>query len=93
MASSAFSPPARAPVRAADTPPVSAAQAAAAVGLERPGRLRARTLVALRWLAIGGQAVALLITAFVLRFPAPYAACFIVIGLSAWLNLLITSRR
>ena len=81
----------------ADTPPVSAAQAAAAVGLERPGRLRARTLVALRWLAIGGQAVALLITAFVLRFPAPYAACFIVIGLGAAANLMITfspmSRR
>lgn len=51
----------------------------------------------MRWLAIAGQAVALLVTAFVLRFPAPYVPCFGVIGAAALVNLLITvspmSRR
>ena len=67
------------------------------VGLERTGRLRARTLITMRWLAIAGQAVALLVTALVLRYPAPYLACFGVIGAAAAVNLLITfspmSRR
>ena len=38
---------------------------------ERPGRLRARTLVTLRWMALAGQAVTLAVTAAWLRYPAP----------------------
>jgi two-component system sensor histidine kinase RegB len=87
-----------APVRpGSDTLALSGAQGARVVGLERTGRLRARTLVAMRWLAIAGQASALLVTAFVLRFPAPYFACFGVIAAGAAVNLMIVfspmSRR
>ncbi len=80
-----------------DTLATSAAQAAAALGLERGGRLRGRTLITLRWLALAGQGAALAISAQVLRFPAPYLYCFGVVGLGVWANLLISlapmSRR
>jgi two-component system sensor histidine kinase RegB len=80
-----------------DTLGSAAAQAAAAIVSRRPGRLRARTLITLRWLALGGQAVALVVVAQVLRFPAPYLPCAIVVGIGVWLNLLLTltpiSRR
>jgi two-component system sensor histidine kinase RegB len=80
-----------------DTPSPSGAQAAAAAPLRRPGRLRARTLITLRWLALAGQATTLIIVAQWLRFPAPYLYCGIVVGVGVWLNLLITlsplSRR
>jgi two-component system sensor histidine kinase RegB len=79
-----------------DTLGQAAAQAAAATA-PRAGRLRVRTLITLRWLALAGQAVTLTVAAQVLRFPAPYAACAVVIGVGAWLNLLLTlnpiSRR
>lgn len=79
-----------------DTLGQAAAQAAAATA-PRPGRLRVRTLITLRWLALAGQAVTLTVAAQVLRFPAPYAACAVVVGIGAWLNLLLTlnpiSRR
>ncbi len=80
-----------------DTPGSVAAQAAAAMAIRRPGRLRARTLITLRWLALTGQAVALVVVALVLKFPAPYLPCAIVVGIGVWLNLLLTltpiSRR
>src|SRR5580658_7264014 len=80
-----------------DTPGSAAAQATPAAMVPRPGRLRARTLIALRWLALTGQAVALVVVALVLRFPAPYLPCAIVVGIGVWLNLLLTltpiSRR
>ena len=45
-------------------------------GAGAPGeRLRLRTLVALRWGAVGGQLLALLITRFLLNFNLPLAAC------------------
>jgi two-component system, sensor histidine kinase RegB len=79
-----------------DTLGQAAAQAAAATA-PRAGRLRVRTLITLRWLALAGQAVTLTVAAQVLRFPAPYAACAVVVGVGAWLNLLLTlnpiSRR
>ena len=56
-----------------------------------------RTLITLRWLALAGQAVTLTVAAQALRFPAPYAACAVVVAIGAWLNLLLTlnpiSRR
>src|SRR5262249_28962682 len=49
-------------------------------------RLRVDTLVKLRWLALFGQATALLVTHFGLRFSLPLGACFLVIAASALLN-------
>lgn len=51
------------------------------------GRTRLRTLVSLRWMAIGGQAAAVLFVHFGLGFHLPLAACFAAIGASAWLNV------
>ena len=53
----------------------------------RARRLRVDTLVRLRWLAVAGQAAAIIITHFGLRFPLPVALCFLVIAASAWLNI------
>ncbi len=49
-------------------------------------RLRVDTLVKLRWLALFGQAIAILFTRFALRFSLPLGACFLVIATSALLN-------
>ena len=49
--------------------------------------LRLRTLVLLRWAALGGQLVGVLWTRFVLGFDLPLTACLLVIGLSGWANL------
>lgn len=53
----------------------------------RRGHLRVRTLVGLRWLMIAGE-VLLLGLAAILEFQAPFIACFCVIGVAAWINLL-----
>jgi two-component system sensor histidine kinase RegB len=52
------------------------------------GRLRVRTLVALRWLVVAGEAALLVLVALGFGLKAPYAMCFGVVGVSAWLNLL-----
>jgi len=57
-------------------------------GLRR-GRLRVRTLIAQRWLMVAGQALAVLMAGVVLDLNVPYALCFSLIALSAWLNVLI----
>lgn len=51
------------------------------------GRARLRTLVSLRWLAIGGQLGAVLLVHFLLGFELPLAACLAAIGASAWVNV------
>lgn len=56
------------------------------------GMLRLRTLVRLRWLAIVGQAGAVLGVHLVLGFPLPLGLCLAVIALSAWLNIFLTIR-
>ncbi len=56
------------------------------------GRLRLRTLVRLRWLAIIGQTGAVLGVEFLLGFPLPLGLCLGVIALSAWLNIFLTIR-
>ena len=56
------------------------------------GMLRLRTLVRLRWLAIVGQAGAVLGVYFVLGFPLPLGMCLAAIALSAWLNIFLTIR-
>ena len=50
-------------------------------------RLRVETLVRLRWLAVGGQTLAVLTCSLGLGFPLPLALCLTVIAASAWLNL------
>lgn len=54
--------------------------------------LRLNTLIRLRWLAIFGQSVAVLIVAYWLEFPLPVSFCFALISLSAWLNLFLAFR-
>ena len=55
-------------------------------GLPEP-RLRLETLTGLRWLAMAGQAGAVLVTYYGLGFPLPIVWCFAVIGASALVNL------
>jgi two-component system, sensor histidine kinase RegB len=54
---------------------------------QRARSLRLDTLVRLRWLAIAGQSLAVLVTQYVLRFELPLAASLAAIGVSAWLNV------
>ncbi len=53
--------------------------------------VRLRTLTLIRWVAIVGQALALLIVHFGLGFPVPLAAAFSVVGASLLLNLIVMS--
>jgi two-component system, sensor histidine kinase RegB len=55
-------------------------------------RLRLVTLIRLRWLAVGGQTLAVLVIAYGLGFPMPVSRCFALIALSAWLNLFLSFR-
>jgi two-component system sensor histidine kinase RegB len=55
-------------------------------------RLRLDTLVRLRWLAVTGQSLAVVIVHFGLGFALPFAACLILIGISAALNIAIRIR-
>jgi len=54
--------------------------------------LRLQTLVGLRWLAVGGQAIGVLFVAYGLGFPLPLLECGILIGLSAALNVWLVLR-
>jgi two-component system, sensor histidine kinase RegB len=56
------------------------------------GLLRLRTLVRLRWLAVIGQSIAVLVVQFLLGFRVPLAACLALIALSAWLNIFLNLR-
>lgn len=55
-------------------------------------RLRLMTLTRLRWLAIFGQSLAVITIGFGLAYPMPVALCFVLIALSAWLNLFVSFR-
>lgn len=54
-------------------------------------RLRLQTLVRLRWVAVLGQSVTVLIVAFWLRFPLPVLACVLLIGALAVANALLAA--
>ena len=58
-------------------------------GVPRRGRLRIRTLTGLRWIAVAGQTLTVCVVGFALNLPLPFAACFALIALSAWLNVLV----
>lgn len=55
----------------------------------RVGRLRLRTLVALRWLAIVGQTISVAIIAIVFGYDLPLTPCFSAISASAWFNIVL----
>ncbi|WP_369057918.1 ActS/PrrB/RegB family redox-sensitive histidine kinase [Caulobacter sp. 73W] len=77
--------------RGLDRPGTDPAQAEARGGQGRALRngLRARTLIGLRWLAVVGQTIVLLVAGLVLDFKVPFALCFALIALAAWLNVLL----
>ena len=60
--------------------------------IESPRTVRLKTLVALRWFAVIGQAIAVLVVHYGFEFELPLAACLSVIALSAWLNVCRQSR-
>ena len=56
------------------------------------GNVRLATLTRLRWLAVIGQTVAVLVVNFGLDFDLPLTACAAVIAVSAWLNVALRLR-
>ena len=54
--------------------------------------VRLRTLSNLRWMAVGGQSVALLVVHFGLGYPLPILACASAIVISAALNIVLALR-
>ncbi|NBN65654.1 ActS/PrrB/RegB family redox-sensitive histidine kinase [Microvirga tunisiensis] len=55
-------------------------------------RLKLDTLVRLRWLAVGGQTMALLVVHLGLGYPLPVAPAFALVALSAWVNVFLKIR-
>jgi len=54
------------------------------------GRTRLRTFVALRWMAVAGQAFAVLFVYLGLGFELPLGLCLSAIAASAWLNVFLS---
>ena len=57
------------------------------------GRTRIRTLINLRWIAVIGQAIAVLVVHFVLGYEVHLSACLAAISASAWLNLFLMATQ
>ncbi len=55
-------------------------------------RLRIRTIVRLRWIAVIGQTLAVAGVYWGLGFDLPIVLCLLMIALSAWLNILLRIR-
>jgi two-component system sensor histidine kinase RegB len=55
-------------------------------------RLRLQTIVRLRWLAVLGQTLTVIIVYWAMGIDLPIGACFAVIALSAWLNVALRIR-
>ncbi|MGB0906395.1 MAG: ActS/PrrB/RegB family redox-sensitive histidine kinase [Maricaulaceae bacterium] len=60
------------------------------LAMRRSGRLRRSTLVTLRWTAIAGQTIALVIVAQILGYDIPALPCAVLIAVSILLNLAVT---
>ncbi|HEY1735064.1 MAG TPA: sensor histidine kinase, partial [Methylovirgula sp.] len=58
----------------------------------RSRRLRVDTLIRLRWLALCGQTIAVLLVHYGFGFPIPLGYCLLVIALSVWLNIFLRLR-
>lgn len=56
------------------------------------GQVRLATIVRLRWIALVGQLIAILVVAYGFEFPVPLPHCLTLIALSAWLNVFLTIR-
>ncbi len=56
-------------------------------------RISLRRLVLIRWVAIAGQAVTLLVVHYAFDFHVPLLPCFAVVGCSVVLNLFVTLHR
>ena len=69
------------------------AVAGRATPAETPGRVRLRTLVYIRWIAVLGQLLTLMVVRYGLGFELPFGVCIAVIAISAALNVAITLRR
>ncbi|MCG8442090.1 MAG: ActS/PrrB/RegB family redox-sensitive histidine kinase [Caulobacterales bacterium] len=69
-------------------PPTDARADPAGAAVER--RVRLRTLLMLRWLAVIGQTTTVLIVQFGLGFDVDLPAVLAVISASAWLNIVLT---
>jgi len=54
--------------------------------------LRLATLVLLRWLAVGGQTISVLVVAFGLGFPLPLFECLLLIAVPAAINIWLVLR-
>jgi two-component system sensor histidine kinase RegB len=74
--------------RPGDEPAQDDAWSWTAPGLRR-SRLRVRTLLAQRWAWVVGQTAALLVSGLALKMHVPWAMCFTLVALSAWLNVLL----
>ncbi len=55
-------------------------------------RLRLQTIVRLRWFAVVGQTLAVLVCHFLLGFDLPLGYCLLLIAISAWLNVYLRLR-
>ena len=59
---------------------------------ENSSRLRLRTIIRLRWIAVAGQVVTVAAVYYVLGFELPIGLCALVMSLSAWLNIYMRMR-
>ena len=57
-----------------------------------PRTIGARTLAAIRWVALAGQVATLLVVRGVLSFEVPLALAMSCVGVSALLNLMLQAR-
>lgn len=58
-----------------------------------PGQIRARTLILIRWVAIAGQTMALVVVHYGLGFSLPIGWALAIVGVSALINLAVTMRK
>jgi two-component system sensor histidine kinase RegB len=56
------------------------------------GRVRLRTLVLIRWVAVAGQSVALIVVFYGLGFPLPIVPALALVAVSALFNVAMSSR-
>ncbi|UCH74181.1 MAG: ActS/PrrB/RegB family redox-sensitive histidine kinase [Rhodospirillales bacterium] len=57
------------------------------------GRLRVGTLVLIRWIAVGGQTIAVLAVHFAIEYPLPLVPCLAVIAATVVSNIWLYLRR
>ncbi len=70
----------------------TATLAARAISKQREGRIRSRTLVLIRWIAVIGQFLTVTLIHFGMGYDLPIWWCLGIIAVSAWLNIIVTVR-